>query len=153
MTKKKVFFACSMRGGQGVVDQEYLRQIPEVLKELGLELVSEHQTQEGIIQKEDELTPADIHDRDYTWIKDSDVLIAEISNPSLGVGGEISDAIPFGRPVLAIYQQAPNKVSAYARGKLDVYDKGYHVQYKSLDGLRDIVSGFMDEFLPEWRSE
>ncbi|MBU0930105.1 MAG: hypothetical protein KJ623_03460 [Nanoarchaeota archaeon] len=45
-------------------------------------------------------------------------MIAEISNPSLGVGGEIADAAKLGKPVLCVYnKKVGDNVSAYIRGK------------------------------------
>lgn len=149
MPKKKVFFACSMRGGQNVVSQDFLRQIPEALEGLDIELMSKHQTQAGIIGKEDELTPSQIYTRDFEWLFGADAVIAEISNPSLGVGGEISDAASFGKPILALYHMPEKQVSAYIRGKLDVYPKGRRAQYEGLEDLKETVREFMDEFFPD----
>jgi len=114
----KVFFACSMRGGFGNVNQEELRKIPELIESLGLTLVSKHQVSATFAQDEAPLTNIQIHDRDMRFLLESDYVIAEISNPSLGVGGEISDATFYGKPVLCIYQKKlENSVSAYILGK------------------------------------
>ena len=142
--KKKAFFACSMRGGHDVVSQEVLKQIPDALKEIGLELMSRHQTQDGIIQEEDQKTTVAIHDRDYAWLKRCNIVVAEISNPSLGVGAEISDAIHLEKPVLGLYQMPEDKISAYIRGKLEGYPMGSHAQYKDLDDLKRIAREFAD---------
>ena len=40
----KVYFGCSMRGGFGTVSQDDLRKLQGSVKELGHELVTEHQT-------------------------------------------------------------------------------------------------------------
>ena len=141
---KKVFFACSMRGGYGTVGLEFLKKIPTALEELDLELMSKHQTQDNIISSEDQISTISIHNRDYEWIEGCDLMIAEITNPSLGVGAEISDAIYLGKPVLGLYQTDENKISAYIRGKLETYPKGHHAQYQDLDDLKTIVRDFID---------
>ncbi|MCK5476438.1 MAG: NUDIX domain-containing protein, partial [Candidatus Aenigmarchaeota archaeon] len=47
-----------------------------------------------------------------------DYMIAEITNPSLGVGGEIADASILGKPVLCLYKKNEEKhISAYIQGK------------------------------------
>ena len=142
----KAFFACSMRGGYGAVSQETLSQIPDALEEIGLKLMSRHQTQKGIIAQENKETTVAIHDRDYGWLEDCEFVVAEISNPSLGVGSEISDATALGRPVLGLYQLPEDKISAYVRGKLERYPKGHHTQYTDLDDLKIKVREFVGRF-------
>jgi len=115
----KIFFGCSMRGGQGNVSREDLAKFPDIIEELGYELASKHQTQEGVIGEENELTKTYIHDRDYDWEKESDIGIFEISNASLGVGGEISDMIHLGKPILCLFKDGlKDSVSAYIQGKM-----------------------------------
>jgi len=139
----KIFFACSMRGGYGNVSQEYLRQIPLMIKTLGHSLMSMHQTQDGVLQEELKFTTTQIYQRDYDWLRDCDAVIAEISNASLGVGGEISDALELGKSVLAIYQQHPDQISAYTRGKLDSHAKGQHARYTTMEELEKTVKVFL----------
>ncbi len=141
--KKKCFFACSMRGGFPYVSQEFLRQIPDALEEIGLELMSKHQTEQNIIQQEDQRTTTFIHDRDYGWLEGCDFVVAEISNPSDGVGAEVADAVNLGRPVLALYQRHVNEMSMYIKGKIEKHE-GRHAQYKDLDDLKKIVEEFVD---------
>src|SRR3989337_412180 len=100
----KGFFACPMRG-----DRERLpiyRRIVTILGEEGVELVSKHQTQENIISKENELDVIEIHDRDYNWLKESKLVVAEITRGSSGVGAEVADAVYLGIPVLGIYDKS-----------------------------------------------
>ena len=145
--KKKVFFACSMRGRHNILSQEFLRQIADMLEEIGLELMSKHQTQQGIIQQENRKKNILIHDRDYAWLKGCDI-IAEISNASLGVGAEISDAIHMKKPVLGLYHISKSKISAYIRGKLEKYPKGHHAQYQGLEDLKKITKRFIKSIQP-----
>ena len=83
---KRVFFSCSMRGGFGRLAQDELRKIPDILEEQGMTVISRHQTREKFMDSESQLTDRAIHDRDYGWLKEADIVIAEITNPSLGVG-------------------------------------------------------------------
>ncbi|MFA7253146.1 MAG: hypothetical protein WC107_01160 [Patescibacteria group bacterium] len=115
-----VFFGCSMRGGCGAVSQDELRSIQESIEtKLGFQLATKHQTQPGIVSQEIMLAPTEVHDREYERIFRSDVCIFEISNPSLGVGSEISDALHHGKPVLCLWSTRvdPDKISGYTRGK------------------------------------
>ena len=51
------------------------------------------------------LAPQDVYERDVNWINNCDVLIAEVSVPSHGVGYEIGYALQIGKPVLCIHQK------------------------------------------------
>ncbi len=144
--KIRVAWGCSMRGGYKSVSKEDVAKIPEVIKELGYELASEHQVQSGIIEQENQRKPSEIHDRDYDWLSTSRVGIFEISNPSLGVGGEIADMVHLGKPVLCLYCVPETQVSAYIRGL-----EGTRVipnvticrKYGNLDQARQIIMEFM----------
>jgi len=50
------------------------------------------------------IDPREVYDRDVTWIRACDVLIAEVSVPSHGVGYEIGFALEQSRPVLCLAQ-------------------------------------------------
>ncbi len=137
MTKtKKIFFSCSMRGGFSRLAQEELRKIPDIIEELGLMVISRHQTSENFEESESRLTEQEIHDRDYRWLNDADVVIAEITNPSLGVGAEIADAVNLGIPVLCVYKKEyEHQISAYIRGKAGVVCGAY----SDYGELKDII--------------
>lgn len=146
---KKIFFGCSMRGGREKVNLKSLAKIPDMIEKLGCSLMSKHQTQKNIIRKEDKLTKTQIHDRDYGWLLDADAGIFEISNPSLGVGGEISDMINLGKPILCLYKRdLKNQISAYILGKegskyskalIDCYG------YLTLDDAENKIKDFIEQ--------
>ncbi|MEA2051985.1 MAG: nucleoside 2-deoxyribosyltransferase [Euryarchaeota archaeon] len=137
---KRVFFSCSMRGGFGRVAQEELRRIPDIIEELGMMVISRHQTSERFLENESRLTDKAIHDRDYGWLNDADMVIAEITNPSLGVGAEIADAVNLGIPVLCVYKSDyERQISAYIRGKAGVVCRPYSTD----EELRDAIRVFM----------
>ncbi|MFA4833953.1 MAG: nucleoside 2-deoxyribosyltransferase [Patescibacteria group bacterium] len=148
MEKKVVFFGCSMRGGYGVVSQEDLAKLPDVIEKLGYKLASRHQTQVGIVAKENEQTPPYIHDRDYCWLKGADVGVFEISNPSLGAGAEIADMIHEGKPVLCLFKGDEKAVSAYIRGMQgsEFVKTSFECHaYVTLDDAKTIIDRFMSD--------
>jgi len=59
-----------------------------------------------------------VFSRDVAWIRDCDLLIAEVSVPSHGVGYEIGFAIGIGKPVLALHQNV-RKISKMISGNPD----------------------------------
>ncbi len=143
----KIFFGCSMRGGHNIVTREDLSKFPEIIEELGHELASKHQTKEGVIEEENKLTKNKIHDRDYKWAIESDIGIFEISNPSLGVGAEISDMIHLGKPVLCLFKKGlEDTVSAYVLGKKDSKYINTFFQcyaYESFEEVKEIIKAFI----------
>ena len=73
--------------------------------------------------------------------------IFEISNPSLGVGGEISDMIHLGRPVLRLLRKGLEKsVSAYTQGKQGsnyVTTPFECYAYKSAEDAKEKIKSFI----------
>jgi len=113
-----VYFGCSMLGGYALVSREDIAGFPKLIQKLGYRLASDHQLQPGVLEREAKLEPAYIHDRDFQWLLDSDVGVFEISNPSLGVGSEISDMIYADKPILMLFKHGlEEKISSYLRGK------------------------------------
>jgi nucleoside 2-deoxyribosyltransferase len=136
---KRVFFSCSMSGGYGRLAQDELRKIPDIIEEFCMVLISKHQTDENFVENESTLTEKRIHDRDYQWLQEADLVIAEITNPSLGVGAEIADAVNLGIPVLCVYKKEyEHRTSSYIRGKAGVVCRAY----SDYDELRDIIREF-----------
>jgi len=111
-----VYFACSITGGREF--ESIYQKIVAALTEDGHEIPTSHLAQSDVIQHERELTPQDVYERDTSWIKNCDVLIAEVSVPSHGVGYEIGFALGIGKSVLALYQEG-RKVSKMISGNLD----------------------------------
>lgn len=50
------------------------------------------------------LTDTQILERDMEWLSKSQVVIAEVTQPSLGVGFEIARAITLNKPVLCLFR-------------------------------------------------
>jgi len=148
-----VFFGCAMRGGHSVISREELRELQQSVKSiLGYELASEHQTQNGIIGRENQLNPTEIHDRDWEFLEIADICVFEISNPSLGVGAEIADALAMGKPVLCLYsaQIDESSVSAYIRGKegSDFTPSDFrYMTYTDINHALSLIEKFVDDNL------
>ncbi|MDD4409741.1 MAG: hypothetical protein PHW52_03780 [Candidatus Pacebacteria bacterium] len=153
MEKLTVFFGCSMRGSHSNVSCEELARIPSIIEGLGYGLASKHQTEEGIIGRENLLAKTDIHDRDYEWLLSSDSGVFEISNPSLGVGAEISDMVHDGKPVLCVYKDNDvdgDDISAYVLGKQGSRFISSIVEcrsYSTFEDLKMIIQEFLARVL------
>ena len=49
-----------------------------------------------------------IHDRDVELLEQSDVIVAEVTQPSLGVGYELGRAVAMAKPILCLYRPQVN---------------------------------------------
>ena len=99
----KIYFGGSIAGGRKYL--ETYQKIVAYLKSPGHQVLTEHVVQPDVLELEEKFTPEHIYTRDIQWIKSCDCLIAEVSNPSLGVGYEICYALRIKKPVLCLYQK------------------------------------------------
>lgn len=75
--------------------------------------------------------PEEIYRRDVSNVRLCDFVIAEVSNPSLGVGMEIMLAIELMKPVLMFFNGELESLSKMVRGA----DGKVLIEYKSLDDI------------------
>ena len=115
----KIYFSGSIRGGRN--DSELYKKIISYLKTKG-EGLTEHignisLSSEGQIHIKD----TTIHDQDMDFLLDSDIVIAEVTNPSLGVGYEIGRAIENHKRVVCFYRpRSTSKLSAMISGSREI---------------------------------
>ncbi|EHH18354.1 hypothetical protein EGK_14930 [Macaca mulatta] len=61
-----------------------------------------------------------IHERDLAWLQQADVVVAEVTQPSLGVGYELGRAVAFNKRILCLFRPQSGRVlSAMIRGAAD----------------------------------
>ncbi len=99
----KVYFACSISGGRK--DEKAYQYLVGVMIGMGIDVPTAHIAETGIEEIDDQKEPLDIYQRDVSWIRESDILVAEISTPSHGVGYEIGYALSLDMPVLCLYKE------------------------------------------------
>lgn len=98
----KIYFSGSIAGGRKYLD--VYKKIVGYLKQEGHEVLTDHIIVDNIFEFEQKWQPAEIFERDIRVLNDCDVVIAEVSNPSLGVGYEICYALERQIPTLALFQ-------------------------------------------------
>ena len=115
MSKLKIYFAGSIRGGRE--DAELYKAIIGRLKKYG-KVFTEHVGDDELLSDGGENESDQfIHDRDLEWVRKSDIMIAEVSTPSLGVGYEIAMAIQLKKPVFCFFNMNSGKrLSAMING-------------------------------------
>jgi 2'-deoxynucleoside 5'-phosphate N-hydrolase len=98
-----IYFSCSITGGRN--DQKIYKSIVDHLLELGHEVPTAHLSDANVTGLESVVDPIDVFERDYEWVNNCDVLIAEVSTPSHGVGYEVALALEMAKPVLCLHKQ------------------------------------------------
>jgi nucleoside 2-deoxyribosyltransferase len=98
----KIYFACSITGGRQ--DERVYQALVGALTEAGHEVPTAQIAESGVEERDKWEDPSDIYHRDVEWIEESDLLVAEISTPSHGVGFEIGYALSLGKPVLCLHR-------------------------------------------------
>jgi nucleoside 2-deoxyribosyltransferase len=103
----KIYYAGSIRGGRD--DKDMYAKIIKTLSSYG-EVLTEHVGDRNLTALgEGGPTEEYIYNRDMKWLKEADVLIAEVTTPSLGVGYEIAKAEEWGKKVLCLYRETEGK--------------------------------------------
>ncbi|OPZ68833.1 MAG: Nucleoside 2-deoxyribosyltransferase [bacterium ADurb.Bin478] len=100
----QMYFAASIAGGRNFLPT--YQRMADHIKELGHAVLTEHIVAPDVWHQESGLTPEQIYQRDVIWLQQADGVIAEVSNPSLGVGYEICYALFLAKPVLCLYHES-----------------------------------------------
>ncbi|GEM_PF-373410 len=119
---RAIYFAASISAGRDYI-QNYVR-IVEILKKMGHTVLSEHVADPMLtaIAGEVEISSQEIYQRDIAWINQCDVMVAEVTKPSLGVGFEIAYAVNRKKTVIALhYQNAEQRLSSMIVGQNSKY--------------------------------
>lgn len=136
----KIYFACSIRGGRDDADiyaelAAYIRTKATLLTEI---FADGKLTPQGMNKPS-----ADIWATDITWVKESNAVIAEVTNPSLGVGYEIAKAEEWNKPVLALFRNDGNrKLSAMIDGSPNTRT----IYYTTVGEAQSAIDDFIEEF-------
>jgi len=134
----KIYFAGAIRGGRSDVALYY--EMINFLQLFGV-VLTEHVGDLGLTEEGDD-GPNDpaIHDRDMAWLRECDLIVAEVTLPSLGVGYELGWACALKKPVLSLYRPAPGKrLSAMVAGS----DGIVTAPYSDIAQAREIIRRFI----------
>src|SRR5208283_2569670 len=125
----EIYLSGSISGGRQKI-QTYIR-MKEIIESLG-HILTSPQTADPTISDSGEgegLSSRQIFERDIRQITESDLMIAEISVPSHGVGYEVAFAIQKNKPVFCLYDldNSSKRISAMIAGNTShlVTVKGY----------------------------
>jgi len=111
-----IYFACSITGGRQ--DEARYQQIVRFLETQGHHVLTAGLASSEVKIIEGPLDAHSVYQRDTDWIRSADLLIAEVTTPSHGVGYEVGYALQHQKPVLCIYQEGAT-VSKMITGNQD----------------------------------
>lgn len=128
----KIYFAGSVTGGRN--DSDLYGEIVLLLKKYG-EVLTEHIGDKNLSQMGEAISAEEIYKRDIDWVNKCDVFVAEVTNPSFGVGIEVARATEFNKRVICLYRVVDGKkLSAMILGCPGV--KVF--KYEKIDELKNI---------------
>ncbi|TWW78511.1 2'-deoxynucleoside 5'-phosphate N-hydrolase 1 [Takifugu flavidus] len=141
----KVYFCGSIRGGRDDVEL-YLRIVTK-LKSFAT-VLTEHVSHRELGDAGEHEARGDrfIHDRDLDWLRQSDVVVAEVTQPSLGVGYELGRAVDMKKKVFCLFRPSGRRLSAMIRGAED--GDSFVVR----DYAEDDIEKILDEFFSNLKS-
>ena len=135
---KKVYFAGSIRGGR--VDATLYHRIIEYMQ-LTDTVLTEHVGSSTLnLIEQGRSRDALIYDRDTAWLRECDVVIAECTCPSLGVGYELAYAEHQGKPIHIFYNKSKTQLSAMLTGDPYFQIHPYEKEEVIFDTLKDILT-------------
>ena len=110
----KIYFAGSIRGGR--VDADLYRRIIQFMQQTDTVLTEHVGSSNLSLNEQVRERDAHIYDQDTAWLRQSDLLIAECTCPSLGVGYELAYAEHHGIPCHIFYDKTKAQLSAMLTG-------------------------------------
>ena len=101
---RTVYFCGAIRGGRTL--QPLYAQIVTFLQKRGWEILTKHVAAPDVLAQERRasVSAADIYTRDMRWLRACELVVAEVSVPSLGVGLELATAQHVGKPIVCLCQ-------------------------------------------------
>ena len=131
-----IYFAGAIRGGRD--DRAIYLEIVEQLRAYG-RILTEHIADPQLDELGEDASDQMIHDRDLSWLREADCLVAEVTVPSLGVGYEIGRMTEWGKRILCLYRPTRNRaLSAMIAGSEVVTVR----EYQSTAELKEIFDDF-----------
>ncbi len=133
LNNMKIFFSVSIAGDNG--HKKFYPEIISELKKYG-EVLTEFRDVSSKEYTDAELTTDEIYINDSRLIRESDIIIADVSIPSLGVGYEIGYAESLKKPIICLYMPIEGiKLSAMVEGCPNVKVYEYH----NIEEMKEIL--------------
>ena len=134
----KIYVSGSIYGGRQKI--ETYKIIIDALEKYG-EVLDKQIIDEDVLKKEEFQSDEEIFKGLEEWLKSADIVFAEVTVPSLGVGYELGYADKLGKKIIAIYDlNEIDKVSTMIRGNKRIKLIGYNNISEIIDKLEEILN-------------
>ena len=134
---KKIYFSGSIRGGRQ--DASLYHNIIKYIQSKDI-VLTEHIGKEDLDRIENAQSDHDIYVQDTNWLKECDLVIAECTQASLGVGYELAFAENFNKPVYILYNKGKTKLSAMLAGNPAFHIFPYQTETEIFNILNSILA-------------
>ena len=130
---KKIYFAGSIRGGR--MDADLYKRLIAYLQRTNIVLTEHVGSSKLNLMEQGRSKDALIYNRDTAWLRECDIVVAECTCPSLGVGYELAYAEKLGKPCHIFYDKSKTQLSAMLTG-----DPYFQIHpYESEEEIYDIL--------------
>lgn len=135
----KIYFSAAISAGR--IYAPIYKKMVETLQDNQFDILTEHVADPNVLHMEKSFSATEVYNRDIRLIHDCDLLLAEVSHPSTGVGYEIAYALLNDKPVIAAYLSGL-KVSKMITG--NTQSNLYIYTYESINDLLDYLPGWIE---------
>lgn len=135
---RKVYFAGSIRGGRA--DAALYHDVIEYIKQTDT-VLTEHIGDLSLSSLEQQERDRKIYAQDTAWLKECDLLIAECTVPSIGVGYELAYAEKLNKPCFVFYRRSQVHLSAMIKGDPYYTVIPYETKEEILSKISEILKG------------
>lgn len=139
----KIYFAAAIRGGRE--DRQLYQKLISFLKmNKHQQVLTEHIGSNQLIStRENKLSDKEIRDRDINLLTQADLVIAETSQPSLGVGYELAQAEQLAKPVIILHRPGKSTLSAMINGT-DYFKDKVHT-YATIEDAKRVLNRELEQ--------
>jgi len=134
---KKVYFAGSIRGGQN--DTALYHEIISYINESDQVLTEQVGDIHHNAMEHGRIKDQEIYEQDTAWLRKCDLVIAECTHPSLGVGYEMAYAEKYEKPVYIFYRRQETQLSAMLTGDSYYHIDSYETKEELLAKIHEIL--------------
>jgi len=139
----KIFFIASMRGRE--LNLNLYKEIVQVLEKTGNKVFAQHilKTEQSRLDTLDADQKIEFHKNILEGIKNSDIVVAEASYPSLSIGFLLSFSLECGKPTVVLYkenEELPNLLST-----LEKSEKLISLKYKDFAEIKNMLGNYVED--------
>jgi len=136
---KRIYFAGAIRGSR--VDAGLYARLIAHMKEKHIVLTEHIGSPTLIPTTEQAMTDQHIYAQDIGWLTDCDIVIAECTSPSLGVGYEMAYAEKLGKPTHIFFDKNRGYLSAMLAGNEYFHIHHYETECELLSLVDTVLEG------------